>query len=99
MVCGSYIANANFINQSGADATVVGTFKSGAQETFVIPAGGEKTVSKEIDHGTWKAHDALISTVVTLANGTSTTFDDPSQGGIQMRQYTIGADHYITRDR
>lgn len=97
-VCGSYIANATFTNNSPGDATVVAAFKSGAHETFVVPAGGQKEVSKEIDHGEWKAHDPLLSLEVTTANGAKQVFNDPSQGGVQLRRYSIGADHKITRD-
>ena len=97
--CASYIAHANFINESGADATVVGTFKSGASKPFVIPAGGSKIVELEIDHGTWTAHDPLLSTVVTLDNASVTTLNDPSQGGVELREYVIGADHSVKRNR
>lgn len=78
--------------------TVVGKYKSGASNSFVIPAGAMQIVENEIDHGTWKSHDAVLSLEVTTANGTHQTFNDPSNGGVQLRQYTIHPDHHVSRD-
>lgn len=97
-ICDNFIGSATFKNEHSHPATIKATFKSGTVREFTVAAGGSTLVENDIQKETWTERDPVLGLEVTV-DGKTEHFNDPSTTGMELREYTIGADHKVTRNK
>ena len=92
----NYVRSATFNNTTEGEVTLAVTFQSGHTENYTIPAGGSKTVERDVQRESHSEVDPITGFSATH-DGKTSNESTTDASGVENRTYNIGAHGAVTK--